>query len=77
MAFLPRSRLCNPPERTLIEPLESAGSGPKALKTLRASDPATGEQRWYDIEVRRALGFDSFLPGNTNALDGVIDSLDA
>jgi hypothetical protein len=48
------------------------GSGPKALKIPKAVDPVTGAQTWYYLEYRQALGFDSFLAGNANVLNGVI-----
>jgi hypothetical protein len=55
-----------------IDALESPGAGSKALKILRSADPATGYRTWYYVEVRRALGFDSYLPDGTNTLAGVL-----
>jgi hypothetical protein len=55
-----------------IEPLETAGTGPKALAILKATDASTGKQTWYYVENRRALGFDSFLSSNSNVLNGVV-----
>jgi hypothetical protein len=55
-----------------IDPLESVVPGTKALKILKAADQATGYRTWYYVEVRRALGFDTYLPGGTNALGGVL-----
>jgi NPCBM-associated, NEW3 domain of alpha-galactosidase len=55
-----------------IAPLETAGTGPKALAVLKATDPSTGKQTWYYVEYRQALGFDSFLSSNSNVLNGVV-----
>lgn len=55
-----------------VEPLESLGSGAKGLAILKSTDPATGQQSWYYVEYRRALGFDSFLATNSNVLNGVL-----
>lgn len=48
------------------------GSGPKGLKVLRSIDPVTGAREWYYLEYRQAVGFDDFLAGNTNVLNGVV-----
>jgi hypothetical protein len=55
-----------------LETYELAGSGPKALKITKAIDPSTGQQTWYYVESRQALGFDGFLATNTNVLNGVL-----
>jgi metallopeptidase family M12-like protein len=55
-----------------IESFESANMNPKGLKILKSQDPVTGLKTWYYIEHRAATGFDSFLSGNTNVLNGVI-----
>ncbi|MGH8065371.1 MAG: MG2 domain-containing protein [Candidatus Entotheonellia bacterium] len=55
-----------------LEPLETAGPGPKALAILKSTDATTGRQTWYYVEYRQALGFDSFLATNTNVLNGVM-----
>jgi hypothetical protein len=55
-----------------VEPIESPGTRAKALKILKSMNTATGERIWYYVEVRRALGFDSYLPAGTNALEGVL-----
>ncbi|MBM3224424.1 MAG: hypothetical protein FJZ47_11565, partial [Candidatus Tectomicrobia bacterium] len=55
-----------------IEPLETAGTGPKALAILKSTDATTGQQVWYYVEYRQALGFDSFLSSNSNVLNGVV-----
>jgi hypothetical protein len=44
-----------------IEPYESPGSGPKALKILKSTDAATGARTWYYIESRQPIGFDAYL----------------
>ncbi|PYU92142.1 MAG: peptidase M11 [Acidobacteria bacterium] len=44
-----------------INVYESGGPGPKALKVLKSTDPATGAKTWYYLEAREALGFDAFL----------------
>jgi Gametolysin peptidase M11/NPCBM-associated, NEW3 domain of alpha-galactosidase len=55
-----------------IEPLEAAGTGPKALAILQSTDATTGQQTWYYVEYRQALGFDAFLATNSHVLNGVV-----
>lgn len=55
-----------------LDAYESAGSGTKALKVLKGTDASTGQKSWYYVEYRRALGFDAFLSGNSNVLNGVL-----
>lgn len=55
-----------------LDPYESMGGNPKALKILKATDPTTGMKTWYYVEFRQAIGFDSFLSGNSNVLNGVV-----
>lgn len=56
-----------------IDVYETPGSGPKALKILRSTDPVTGQRTWYYVEYRQALGFDAFLSGlTTNILTGLL-----
>lgn len=59
-----------------IEPYESPGTGPKALKVLKSTDPSTGQRTWYYVESRQALGFDAFLAGPSvgpqNVTSGVL-----
>jgi hypothetical protein len=55
-----------------LEPYESPGSGPKALKIPRSVDPVTGTRSWYYVEYRQAIGFDSYLASNANMLGGVV-----
>lgn len=54
-----------------IEPLETLTGGVKALKILKATDPATGRRTYYYVELRQALGYDAFMSGWTNVLSGV------
>jgi uncharacterized repeat protein (TIGR01451 family) len=55
-----------------LDSYESMGGNPKALKVLKATDPTTGMKTWYYVEFRQAIGFDSFLSGNSNVLNGVV-----
>ncbi|WP_018992590.1 M12 family metallo-peptidase [Aromatoleum toluclasticum] len=55
-----------------LEPYAASGTGPKALKIPKGIDPLTGQQAWYYVEFRQAVGFDSVLAGNTNVLNGVL-----
>ncbi len=49
-----------------------SGSGPKALKILKSTDPVTGHKTWYYAEYRQAIGFDAFLANNANVMNGVL-----
>jgi Gametolysin peptidase M11 len=51
---------------------ESTGAGPKALRILKSTDPTTGEQTWYYVHFRQAIGFDALLATNSNVLNGVL-----
>ncbi|MGH9194434.1 MAG: NEW3 domain-containing protein, partial [Acidimicrobiia bacterium] len=56
-----------------LQPYElSGGVSPKALKVLKNTDPTTGSATWYYLEFRQALGFDAFIAGNNNVLNGVL-----
>ncbi|TMK46641.1 MAG: peptidase M11, partial [Actinobacteria bacterium] len=55
-----------------IDTYETAGTNPKALKIPKSTDPTTGRKTWYYVEYRQAVGFDSFLSGNLNVLNGVV-----
>lgn len=55
-----------------IDPYETVGSSPKALKILKSVDPTTGRKTWYYVEFRRPVGFDSFISGNSNVMNGVM-----
>jgi len=54
-----------------IEPFAGPGSGPKALKILKSTDPSTGKRTWYYVEYRALVGFDSTLT-NGNVSKGLI-----
>ncbi len=57
----------------LLEPYETAPTGAaKGLKVLRGIDSSTGQQLWYYLEYRQALGFDSFLDAKPGITDGVV-----
>ncbi len=54
---------------------ESAGSEIKAVKIPRGINPLTGNQTWFYVEYRQAVGFDSFLntrPYAQDVTNGVI-----
>ncbi len=55
-----------------VDPYETVGANSKALKILKATNPSTGKRDWYYVEFRQALGFDDFLAGNSNVLNGVV-----
>jgi hypothetical protein len=44
-----------------LEPFAPQTQGTKAIRILRDVDPVTGQRRWFYLESRQALGFDSFL----------------
>lgn len=50
----------------VLSTYEGSGSGPKALKVLKSTDPTTGRRTWYYLEYRQAMGFDSFLASRSN-----------
>jgi Gametolysin peptidase M11/NPCBM-associated, NEW3 domain of alpha-galactosidase len=59
-----------------IDPWETNGTNPKALKILKSTDPTTGLRTWYYVEYRQALGWDQALlgyqAGNNNFTNGVL-----
>jgi hypothetical protein len=55
-----------------IDTYETAGTNPKALKIPKSTDSSTGRKTWYYVEYRQPVGFDSFLSGNANVLNGVV-----
>lgn len=56
-----------------IETFEtSRGTTPKALRVLKDIDPVTGDKSWFYLEYRQNVGFDDFLTGNSNVLNGLI-----
>jgi hypothetical protein len=61
----------------VIEPIETNSSNAKALKVFRDIDPSTGQNRWFYIELRQAIGEDQFINtdpylNDTNITNGVI-----
>ena len=56
----------------LLDPYESVGTGAKALKVLKSTDPTTGARTWYYVELRRALGFDASMGTIPNLMNGVV-----
>ena len=44
-----------------IEPYETTGPGPRALKVAKEVDSVSGGTTWYYLEYRQPLGFDSGL----------------
>jgi Gametolysin peptidase M11/NPCBM-associated, NEW3 domain of alpha-galactosidase len=55
-----------------LEPYEASGTGAKALKILKSTDPTTGQRTWYYVEYRQAIGFDGFLSSFPNVTGGVV-----
>ncbi|WGY45281.1 NEW3 domain-containing protein [Vibrio sp. ABG19] len=57
----------------IIEPLETTLSdSAKGIKIPRGIDPETGQQQWYYVEYRQAIGFDSFLSNKPGVTNGVV-----
>lgn len=44
-----------------IQPFESAGSGPKAIKIFQSVDATTGMNTYFYLEARKGIGYDSYL----------------
>jgi hypothetical protein len=57
--------------RYTLAPYETPGTGAKALKILKGTDPATGQKTWYYLEYRQPIGFDTRLGGFGNLTTGV------
>lgn len=55
-----------------LDPYESVGTAPKALKILKSTDPATGARTFYYVELRRPIGFDASFGASANLMGGVI-----
>ncbi|EEG07753.1 Ig-like domain-containing protein [Pseudogulbenkiania ferrooxidans] len=55
-----------------IEPYETSTTGAKALKILKSTDPTTGNKTWYYVELRQALGQDTYLSSYPNVVSGVL-----
>jgi hypothetical protein len=54
-----------------LDPFEPLGGTSKALKILKSTD-SSGARTWYYVEMRRAIGNDSFLSGYPGILNGVL-----
>lgn len=54
-----------------VDPAETGGPTATALKIVKSTD-SNGFKTWYYIEVRRPVGFDSFLSSNANVMGGVL-----
>lgn len=55
-----------------VDAYETGNTLAKGLKILKSTDPITGLKTWYYVELRSAQGFDNFLSGNANVLNGVV-----
>jgi hypothetical protein len=61
-----------------VGPYAAAGTGVRALKIPKGTDPVTGRRTWYYVEFRQAVGFDAILASTTsmmsaaNVLSGVV-----
>jgi hypothetical protein len=59
-----------------IDPWESTGTNPKALKILKSTDATTGLRTWYYVEFRQPVGWDqgllSYASGSNNFTNGVL-----
>lgn len=58
-----------------LEPYALTANGPKTLRILKDIDAQTGGRRWYYLEYRQAVGFDSFLSTSRygqSVLNGVV-----
>jgi hypothetical protein len=53
-----------------IGPYENQDTTPKALKILQSS--TSGSNKYYYVELRQAIGVDSFLSNDANVLSGVV-----
>jgi len=55
-----------------LDPYETLGTNPKALKVLKSVNSTTGVSTFYYVEFRRPIGFDSFISSNNNLMNGVM-----
>lgn len=58
-----------------LETFAAQAHGTKAIRLPRDVDPVNGQNRWYFLEFRQALGFDSFLATSrygTSVTNGLI-----
>lgn len=53
-----------------IDPYETTGAAPKALKILKSGPDAYGFKTWYYVEYRQPVGFDAILGTNGNTMNG-------
>ena len=59
----------------MLNPYEFDGPNANALKILKSIDPTTNKRTWYYVELRQAIGFDSWLASSdyaANVLNGVV-----
>ncbi|MDC7696300.1 NEW3 domain-containing protein [Vogesella indigofera] len=54
-----------------LDPYETSSNNPKALKIIKSIDPTTGIKKWYYLEYRQPIGFDSVLNGVGNLVSGI------
>jgi hypothetical protein len=54
-----------------IDPFEPAG-GTKAIRVLKTPGAPPGQRTWYYVELRRIIGFDSFMGSNANVMNGIL-----
>lgn len=54
-----------------LEPFETTTGGVKALKILKSTDAATGRRTFYYVELRQGNGYDQFMSGWTNVMNGL------
>jgi Gametolysin peptidase M11 len=59
----------------VLETYELTGSGAKALKILKSTDPSTGKRTWYYVESRQAIGFDAFLGSLTSTTSNILNGV--
>jgi hypothetical protein len=52
-----------------IEPFETLTGGLKTLKILKSVD-ASGRRTYYYVELRQGIGYDAFMSGWTNVMNG-------
>lgn len=58
--------------RYVLAPLETAGTGARALRIPRGIDPASGQMNYYYVEYRQPVGFDAGLGATGNLARGVL-----
>ena len=55
-----------------IGPFENQDMTSKGLKILQSKNPANGANTYYYVELRQAIGQDSFLSNDSNVLNGLV-----